>query len=482
MNVKQIIEGLPTLEKDFLGSLYRFGEREDLLGERTGVLQKLAHTLPLCLFRATYRHWYQLLLQLLEKEVLLDPERIKTELESQKWYRKDRDFPILLDLIDRVAHPHSLLYYAGKLSEAYYQLKLYSTMKEAVAELESGQQNGASNRLEQLIQQKPAPLEQGLVTVTEQELVAAYIPPTKWIVQDILPAGLTLLCGKAKVGKSWLVLGLAKAVANGAPALGNKRTEQGEVLYLALEDTRARIKARLEKASLGNPSPNLHFATSCPAMDQDGLAFIEGWLLEHPGAKLVIIDTLARVRGGREKDGILYDEDYTTIAKIKALADRYGIAIIVVHHTRKLGADDALDLVSGTIGLTGAADTIMILKRDRKDQFATLTICGRDLLDQEEMLRFDPDTCCWFAEGDAEKIRMTAEQQELVSVLEGNPNGLSLSELCTLLGKSKPAVGMALHRAIKAGFVKRTGHGYYTLTEPCPCCDQIPCIWHEEPR
>jgi RecA-family ATPase len=92
-------------------------------------------------------------------------------------------------------------------------------------------------------------------TFTAAELMAMELPPVRWVIPDILPEGVTFLAGKPKMGKSWMALGLGIAVATGGVALGTKQVEQGEVLYLALEDNRRRIHNRLNKLLSGRTAP-----------------------------------------------------------------------------------------------------------------------------------------------------------------------------------------------------------------------------------
>jgi RecA-family ATPase len=185
-------------------------------------------------------------------------------------------------------------------------------------------------------------------------------PPLKFILPDLVPEGATLLVSRPKLGKSWLVLDIAIATAAGRFTLGTP----GDVLYLALEDGRRRLQRRITKVlptfSITWPQ-GLEIATEWPRADEGGLADIERWLQAHSNARLVIVDTLAQFRKPSTGKGQLYPEDYAAISGLQKLASKYNVGIIVVHHDRKSEADDVFDTVSGTLGLTGAADTILIL-------------------------------------------------------------------------------------------------------------------------
>lgn len=191
-----------------------------------------------------------------------------------------------------------------------------------------------------------------------------------WVVEDLMPAGLHLLTGAPKIGKSWLVLDLALAVSAGRPFWGYATRRCG-VLYLALEDTLARIQGRMWGLS-DTASERLCFALNSRSI-ADGLVdqlddFAEG----HEDTGLVIVDTLQKVRA------------------LKGFADEYGLAILAVHHTRKTGDDDVFNTVSGTTCTTGSADSTFVLaKQGRASEYATLSFTGRDVEFQELKLRFN---------------------------------------------------------------------------------------------
>jgi hypothetical protein len=231
--------------------------------------------------------------------------------------------------------------------------------------------------------------------------------------------GLTLFAGKPKVGKSWLLLHAAFAVAEGGLTLGNAQCEQGNVLYAALEDNPRRLQSRLTKLFGTNDWPaRLDFVCEMPRLTEGGLDFIKNWIekAEHP--RLVIIDTLAVVRPPNRKEQGTYDADYAAVKELRDLALKYGIAIILVHHLRKAEADDPFDTISGTLGLTGAPDSIMVIKRDSGG--TTLHAKGRDLIEIEKAIKFDAGTCTWVVLGEAGVIRRSTERSTIVEAL-GEP-------------------------------------------------------------
>lgn len=228
----------------------------------------------------------------------------------------------------------------------------------------------------------------GLNTVSMTELYDTVYPPRKPIVNDLLYSGTYLFVGAPKVGKSFFMGQLAYHVAMGLP-LWEYEVHQGTVLYLALEDDYARLQRRLSRMFGGEETSNLYFATQAKSVSEGLDQQLEGFIREHPDVRLIIIDTLQKVReiGG---DRYSYASDYEIVTKLKTFSDRYGICLLVVHHTRKMEAEDSFDMISGTNGLLGAADGAFIMQKKRRtDNTALLDIVGRDQPDQELTLEFD---------------------------------------------------------------------------------------------
>lgn len=218
-------------------------------------------------------------------------------------------------------------------------------------------------------------------TITARDLMKLDLDPPKQVVEGLLTAGLNILAGNPKAGKSFLSLAIAAAVSSGGRALGKIDTKQQGVLYLALEDTRFRLKHRL-KATNVDPSPHLHFATSSPRMSDGGIDGIHDWLNEHEGVGLVIVDTLAKISDPKSGNDV-YGEDSAMGGALHSLAHAHNIAILVVHHTRKQSHGDFLHTVSGSAGFTGSADTVLVLNRKRNESTATLNVTGRDILEKQ---------------------------------------------------------------------------------------------------
>jgi AAA domain len=231
---------------------------------------------------------------------------------------------------------------------------------------------------------------------TAAELMAVEFPAPRWAVPGIVAEGVTVLAGAPKAGKSWLALGLGLACATGGKALGTIDVDAGPALYLALEDTGRRLQARLRLVLGDDLAPaTLTLATRCPPLPSGGDALIAAWLDRNPGARLVVIDVLARIHGTVNRDLPAYDADYRAVVAAKSIADHYGVPFIIVHHTRKASATDFLDEVSGTQGVAGAADSVAVLKRVRGKADGILHITGRDVEEADYALTFAADTGAW---------------------------------------------------------------------------------------
>ncbi|GAA3308623.1 AAA family ATPase [Nonomuraea dietziae] len=259
---------------------------------------------------------------------------------------------------------------------------------------------------------------------TADELMAMTFPETKWAVPGVIAEGLNLLAGPPKVGKSWLSLGTAIAVAGGGKALEVIEVEPGPVLYLALEDTPRRLQSRMGKILQGKPAPkDLTLATSCPTLPQGGEEAIARWLERNVGARMVVVDVFAKVRGITPPGLSAYDADYTAMGRAKRLADTFGVAVVLVHHVRKMGSDDFLEQVSGTNGLAGAADATLVLKRARGTADGVLHVTGRDVEEDEYAMAFQPAAGLWrLMDGPPEDHSLAATRAAIVRHLRDNPN------------------------------------------------------------
>ena len=232
-----------------------------------------------------------------------------------------------------------------------------------------------------------------LQTIDADTLQSTAYEPVSFVVDDLLPQGLHLLAGAPKIGKSWLALWLCLCAAQGKP-LWTFATHPCEALYLCLEDSFQRIQSRLFDLTEDAP-PTLHFAVMSQQLHNGLVEQIEQFLKEHPQTRLIVIDTLQRIRTAGN-DANPYASDYRDIGVLKALADKHRIAILLIHHLRKMNDDDPMNMISGTTGLSGATDSNFVLRKSqRRENTATLYCTGRDIPYRELALEFDGEDHVW---------------------------------------------------------------------------------------
>jgi hypothetical protein len=282
--------------------------------------------------------------------------------------------------------------------------------------------------------------------------------------------GLTLLASRPKIGKSWLALDLALALTCDQPALGSIKVDPGALLYLALEDTERRLKDRLTKL-LGDAEwpERLSIKNRWRKLDGGALEDVGEWIVGTDDPRLVIVDTFAKLRKvGAGSGGILYNYEYEETTKLKDLGDSHDVGVLLIHHTRKLAASDPLDEVSGSTGITRAADTILVAHRDRGKHDATLHVTGREVDEQELALAFDKETCRWSILGQADALRMPAARSGILQVLREAGKPLTPTEVAKLTGMEQDAARQRLWQMAKDSQVSALGGCKYQALEPGP--------------
>ena len=256
-------------------------------------------------------------------------------------------------------------------------------------------------------------------SVTAFDLQKTVIAPPNWIVNDILPEGLGIVCAPSKTGKSWMMLQLCIAVCSGKEFL-KFPTRKSDCLYYALEDSKFRLKDRLNKLLKNAVAPkNLHLTIRAESLDGGLLERIENEIDEYPEIRLVIIDTLQKIRGKSNRAETTYTSDYREMSVLKDFADSHNICLLLVHHLRKMtDENDVFDMISGSNGIMGACDTIFILsKKKRRDETATLSVTGRDVKQADLVVKFDTEEYLWMVVGTAEE----EEERRKQKAYEENP-------------------------------------------------------------
>lgn len=300
-------------------------------------------------------------------------------------------------------------------------------------------------------------------------------PEIKYTVPGIIPEGTTVFAGAPKVGKSWAVFHIGLSVAAGTHVFGCLHPGAPRpVLYLALEDGWRRLQGRAR--SLLPQGKGIPSKLNVLIEIKHGLAAetIAEWLEEHGTENpLVIIDTLGRVMPRAHAGESAYERDYRAVTQFKRLADAYpGSSIVIVHHTRKMGSDDFVDGVSGTLGITGAADTTLVLSRGRTENGGLMKVTGRDITEAEYSVD-KADNGAWTLTGgsldDARKSAATERvsegvgdrSAEIIKLVADTPDGLGPTALAQKIGITPAAAGVYLKRLADAGRLARGGRGVY---------------------
>jgi len=307
--------------------------------------------------------------------------------------------------------------------------------------------------------------------IIDTELMQMVLPPIRWIVADAIAAGLCLLVGKAKVGKSLWALNLAYAIATSEQFLGNFSTELGDVIYLPLEDGLSRIQRRFLRVSKGKPSGRIYFQTAWPRFDEKGfgLNFLERELDRLPDCKLVVIDTFQKIRAPKKSARSDYEEDYRALEIIQQVALQRNIVIMLLHHLKKEKTEDPLDGVLGSTALSGVADSIIILDRPRHSIRGSLTVIGRDLEngDITGALELSPDRSGnWKWIGPAGQVRKNENDNKVLAMLSAQ--GKSLTQMVKETELPQTTCLEALHRMLEDGIAIKGQDKLYRLAPEPP--------------
>ncbi|HSW43287.1 MAG TPA: AAA family ATPase [Patescibacteria group bacterium] len=289
------------------------------------------------------------------------------------------------------------------------------------------------------------------------DLLALDLPPIRWIVPGLIPEGTTILAAPPKVGKSCLIYQIAVEASIGGDVLG-RRVTPGSVLYLALEDGKRRGQQRLLAALAGRTMPRgrLEVQWDARAIGAGLEDDIREWLEGHPDAVMVAIDTLGKVRPAGDGRRNAYEVDVAAMNELQNLFRDRPVGLVIVHHARKESTDDFLASVSGTYGITGSVDTIVVIRRKRNEAFGTIHVTGRDVADEEIPARFDE--LAWTAAPGALSAA-SFERTEVYRVIEER-GPLFAKAIGEALGMERTAVQHVIGGLVERGAIARTRGGY----------------------
>lgn len=295
-----------------------------------------------------------------------------------------------------------------------------------------------------------------------RELLGRRFAPVQWAIQGLLPQGVSILSGDPKAGKSWLTLQMAVAITAGVPLWPGRQPEtQGEVLLLALEDVERRLQSRTSKLlprfGLSELPTGLHATINCHRAEA-GVAWLREWLEQHPDCRLVVVDTIAAFRQSDLGKRSAYADDYAVGEMFKSLARDFNCAIVLVMHNRKMSAEDTQHMVSGTQGMTGGVDNVLVIRREKG--ITALHVNGRDI-DEPCSLAINLDDGFWSSDGRTlEQAKMSTERRDILAALRslggcGAPKGVAEH-----VGRARSTVQKTMAKMATQGELEHSGGAY----------------------
>ncbi|QVI29929.1 AAA family ATPase [Mycolicibacterium neoaurum] len=308
--------------------------------------------------------------------------------------------------------------------------------------------------------------------ISGAELDAMKFEPLNWCVEGIIPEGLGVVAGAPKIGKSWMAADIALACAGGGVALGHFPVQARPVLYLALEDGERRLQHRFRQLMGGHPIPDIAVCIDIPVALEQAHAFIREHATDKP---LVILDTFGKVMATAGKPS--YGDDYRQMSQLMEMQKQSpGSTFLVIHHTRKADASDFVDKLSGTSGIAGAADFIIVVNRERGESSGSLSVTGRDIPEADYTFaladlnggegfqwQVSPDShkrAAKFAENQKFSENTNATLTVVRSREETTP-----ADVAAEIGIDSKRAGEILARLVKRGLVSKIRWGVYKAAE-----------------
>jgi 5S rRNA maturation endonuclease (ribonuclease M5) len=403
----------------------------------------------------------------------------KWKKDHSQWFKKDTQVVILPDH-DKPGQSHAQIV-AKSLHERGCQVKVldlgYEILSKHGKDVSDWLEDGNTKEdLFKLIKDTPEWNKQQLSkmipnTFSCQRLLKMEIPEPRWILPGILPEGATILAGKPKGGKSLLMLNIAFAVSIGGMALGKLEVEQGEVLYLDMENPLTAMKQRVmdlvsaQNLDIDKVSENLIFADreDWPKLHEGGLEAIEAWIECSKNPALIVVDTLQAMRPPTNTRRSMYEQDYEAVSTLQKIAGKNNIAIVVIHHTNKMikPEDDPIGAISGTMGISGGVDSVMVLSKTTRTADSTLYCQGRYAPAEE--LALNQTNIGWSLLGKAEDCDISPEQAEILNVIEQAGEPVTPSEIAKKTGKGRTTINDYLRRLSNNNKVVKIGRGKYAI-------------------
>ena len=308
-----------------------------------------------------------------------------------------------------------------------------------------------------------------LESITAQELSEMDVGDCKWFVDGLIPDGLTVLAGPAKIGKSFFAWNIAISVATSGVALSNIPIQTPRnVTYLALEDPLPLLRDRLDMIAPDGMPPNLHIISDFQnfKFDNIGLRVLENHI-DTTKSEMIVIDTWRHVCPEVSVNGSSYDIDYNAMIPVQKFAHSKNIAVVLVTHTRKAtDLDNVFNQIQGSMGVQAGCDTMLMLARSNGS--SSLHVTGRRVREMEYALTLDDGL--WQMHGDADEYQKTQARSQILDALyDAGEDGMRSREIAELTDKREQAVSNLLRRMLKAGEIHQpesrgayVHHDFYT--------------------
>ena len=257
------------------------------------------------------------------------------------------------------------------------------------------------------------------VSLDMPTLMTTELPPMQWAVSGILPEGFVCMAGRPKAMKSWTALKLCYAIQNGTEFLGHL-TMQGDAIYFGLEDSKRRIQDRVKKLGFSKLNhPQMVLGGDVPYLTFGFEECLENWIKSKENPRLVVIDTLARIKPRQSKSGTAYDQDNLLLNGIQKLAVQNNLTVLFITHLSKSAQDYSFDKIQGSVGVQGMTDAMWMLDRgDSINSKASLKGRGRDILDFEYALNWDNESMSYSFEGNLDTINQNENRREITRAMK----------------------------------------------------------------
>ncbi len=296
------------------------------------------------------------------------------------------------------------------------------------------------------------------------------IEPMKWVVQDVIPLeGVTMLVSPPKSGKSILAYNVVIENATKPKILNYFAAgSRFDTLYIDLEGTKRRTQGYVTNLlGSGVPfPPSVSVVYKWPCISGGGLSKLYDYATYHQNTKLFVVDTFGRIQVGTvSKTNIAYSykRDVEDIDIFSRFCETMHVSVILIHHTKKTESDDWVSMVSGTYGISGSVDTLLLFKRRKGEFQATLSITGRDVEERQYKLNTNlrKQRINVIGEETDEGIELTDTQRDIVLCLQAYGEPKSPKEISEMVGRSVGSVKRLLANMVEDGKIIRAGYGKY---------------------